>query len=165
MVVAYRLSGRLTFALHLCVLAVISPVYASIDGGLWWPPATYLAGAIMLWIASTPGAKRRLLSQEWGMWHHLRMVARHGTANEGHPDRATWDRYGRHSRYFLHALCIFLVGVIACQQGFRGGFFWQTLLMGASFALGVEIGFLAFKDGDEAEWRRQRRAVPLSRDD
>lgn len=151
----YRLSGKSILCLQLLALAVLTAMSVRLRGGFWMPPALYLFGATLVWFLSAPGSKRQFASH----------VRRHGMANWGHATRAAWDRQGRHARFLLQAGCLVFAVVLAYQAGFGSHLFWRTILSAVAFAMGVELGFLAFKTGDESEWRRHRQPVPSSHDE
>jgi len=144
----YRLSGGVILLLHFFVMTPISVAYGRIDGGAWLPPALYAIGALSMWMFSLPGAKRGLISSVWRHSHQLKMFRQHGFRDMGHARREDWDRYGRSSRVVVHVIGLFVTLSFMAMSTAGGDFFWQSILLGASFALGVEAGFLFFKSGD-----------------
>lgn len=149
----YRLSLRLILLLHVAMMAPISIVYGGIDGGMWIPPALYAAGALSMWLFSLPGAKRGIISDAWGFYHMAKMFGRHGLENAGHARRADWDRYGRHSRVVVHAMGLIVTVMFATTGKIGSDWFWQTILLSTSFAIGVETGAAIFKSGDTQKER------------
>jgi hypothetical protein len=153
----YRLSGSVILLLHFFVMTPISVAFGRIDGGTWLPPVLYVAGALSMWIFSLPGAKRRLISDTWSYFHQAKMFNQHGFRNMGHARRRDWDRHGRTSRVFVHVMGL-IVTVISMSWTEAGSdLFWQSLFLGASFAIGNEAGFLFFKSGDTPDGRNQQR--------
>ncbi|KRG83876.1 hypothetical protein ABB34_10695 [Stenotrophomonas daejeonensis] len=149
----YRLSGGVILLLHFFVMAPISVTYGRIDGWAWLPPALYAIGALSMWMFSLPGAKRGLISSTWRHFYLFKMFHQHGFRDMGHARRGDWDRYGRSSRIVVHAIGLLLTLSVMAMSNAGSDLFWQSLLLGASFALGIEAGFLFFKSGDARRGR------------
>jgi len=148
----YRLSGKAQLVVHLMVMPLMCLAFADTGGIAWIPLVLYGIGAFLLWFGSMPGGAGWFLGRTSGL---TRALHEHGSEHGGHARRRDWDRRGRRARWALHLLALAFAVVSIVRMDAQ--VIWPVVLLGTSFAMGVEIGFAAFRTGDEAVLKRYRR--------